>query len=144
VGHVRALARVLDTAVRVPGTNIRFGADSLVGLIPGVGDMASAVISGYIVLVAARVGTPAPVVARMLLNVGLDTLVGAIPVLGDLFDVAYKSNQKNVALLEQHLGNNPATRRTGRSLVTAIVIAAIAVLVLLGVGVVALIRALFN
>src|SRR5215212_3013184 len=90
VGHVRALARVLDSAVRIPGTNIRFGADSLIGLVPGLGDMAGAVLSGYIVLVATRLGAPTPVVARMLLNIGLDTLAGSIPVLGDLFDVAWK------------------------------------------------------
>ena len=96
VGRARALARLLDSAVTVPGTNIRVGADSLIGLIPGLGDVAGAVLSGYIVLVATRLGAPASVVARMLLNIGIDTLVGSVPVLGDLFDVAWKSNQMNV------------------------------------------------
>ena len=142
--RVRTLARLLDSAVTIPGTKIRFGADSLVGLIPGLGDIAGAVLSGYIVLVASQLGAPASVVTRMLLNIGLDTVVGSVPVLGDLFDVAWKSNQKNVALLEYHLGTPAETRRTSRWLITGLVVAAIAVLVLTGVGVVALIRMLLR
>jgi hypothetical protein len=144
VGRARALARLLDSAVTVPGTNIRFGADSLIGLIPGLGDIAGAVLSGYIVLVATRLGAPASVVARMLLNIGVDTVVGSVPVLGDLFDVAWKSNQMNVALLERHLGAPIATRRTSRWLVTGVVVVAISLFVLAGVGVIALIRALLR
>jgi hypothetical protein len=142
--RVRALARLLDTAVTVPGTKIRFGADSLVGLIPGIGDVAGAVLSGYIVLVATRLGASAPVVARMLLNIGVDTLVGSVPVLGDLFDVAWKSNQRNVALLENYLGAAVETRRKSSWIVTVVVVSAIAVLALMGVGVVALIRMLIR
>jgi hypothetical protein len=144
VGRARALARLLDSAVTVPGTNIRVGADSLIGLIPGLGDIAGAVLSGYIVLVATRLGAPASVVARMLLNIGVDTVVGSVPVLGDLFDVAWKSNQMNVALLERHLGAPIATRRTSRWLVTGVVVVAISLFVLAGVGVIALIRALLR
>jgi hypothetical protein len=144
VGRARALARLLDSAVTVPGTNIRFGADSLIGLIPGLGDIAGAVLSGYIVLVATRLGAPASVVARMLLNIGVDTVVGSVPVLGDLFDVAWKSNQMNVALLERHLGAPIATRRTSRWLVTGVIVVAISLFVLAGVGVIALIRALLR
>ena len=142
--RVRAVARVLDSAVKIPGTNIRFGADSLVGLIPGLGDVAGALLSGYIVLVATRLGASAPVVARMLLNIALDTIVGSVPVLGDMFDVAWKSNQKNVALLERHLGQPVETQRASRWIVTLIVLATIAVLVLMGVGIVALLRALLR
>jgi hypothetical protein len=144
VGRARALARLLDSAVTVPGTNIRVGADSLIGLIPGLGDIAGAVLSGYIVLVATRLGAPASVVARMLLNIGVDTVVGSVPVLGDLFDVAWKSNQMNVALLERHLGAPIATRRTSRWLVTGVIVVAIGLFVLAGVGVIALIRALLR
>jgi hypothetical protein len=144
VGRARALARLLDSAVTVPGTNIRFGADSLIGLIPGLGDIAGAVLSGYIVLVATRLGAPASVVARMLLNIGVDTVVGSVPVLGDLFDVAWKSNQMNVALLERQLSAPIATRRTSRWLVTGVIVVAISLFVLAGVGVIALIRALLR
>ena len=144
VERVRALARLLDSAVTIPGTRIRFGADSIVGLIPGIGDVAGAVLSGYIVLVATRLGAPASVVTRMLLNIGTDTLVGSIPVLGDLFDVAWKSNQKNVALLEEHLGASVETRRKSSWIVTGVVVTAIVLLALVGVGVVALIRMLLR
>ena len=144
VRRARTLARLLDSAVRVPGTGIRFGADSVIGLIPGLGDVAGAVVSGYIVLVAARLGAPASVVARMLLNIGVDTVVGSVPVLGDLFDVAWKSNQMNVALLERHLGEPVATRRASRWLVTGVVVAALTLFVLAGVGMIALIRALLR
>lgn len=142
--RVRTLARLLDSAVTIPGTKIRFGADSLIGLIPGVGDVAGAVLSGYIVLVATQLGAPASVVTRMLMNIGLDTVVGSVPVLGDLFDVAWKSNQKNVALLENHLGRGVETRRASRWLIAGIVVAAVALLVLVGVGVIALIRMLIR
>jgi hypothetical protein len=142
--RVRALARLLDSAVRIPGTNIRLGADSVVGLIPGLGDMAGAVLSGYIVLVATRLGVPVAVVTRMLVNIGIDTLAGSVPLVGDLFDVGWKANMRNVALLERHVGNAAATGRSSRWLVSALVIAAIAVLALVGVGIVATIRALFR
>ena len=142
--RVRALARLLDSAVRIPGTNIRFGADSIIGLIPGLGDMAGTVLSGYIVLVATRLGVPPSVVTRMLLNIGVDTLAGSVPLVGDLFDVGWKANQKNVALIERHVGNEVPTRRSSTWMVTAVVIAAIALLVLVGVGIVATIRALFH
>src|SRR5438046_2681126 len=98
--RTRALARALDTAIGVPGTNVRLGLDAILGLIPGAGDVVTGALSGYIVLVAVRGGAPRPVVWRMLGNIGIDTLVGSVPVFGDLFDVAYKSNIKNVELLE--------------------------------------------
>ena len=142
--RVRTLARVLDSAVKIPGTNIRFGVDPLVGLIPGLGDIAGALLSGYIVLVATRLGASAPVVARMLLNIAIDTILGSVPVLGDMFDVAWKSNQKNVALLERHVGQPVETRRASRWIITLVVLAAIVVLVLAGVGIVALLRALLR
>src|SRR5665647_1729798 len=77
--RARALARMLDSAVRVPGTNITFGLDPVLGLVPGLGDLASAILSGYIVVTAARLGAPKSVLAKMLLNLGTDTLVGSVP-----------------------------------------------------------------
>ena len=112
--RVRALARLLDSAVRVPGTNIRFGLDSLIGLVPGVGDLAGAALSGYIVLAAARLGLPPAVLTRMLLNLGLDTLVGTVPLLGDLFDVGFRANVRNAALIDRHLAEPVAVRKSSR------------------------------
>jgi hypothetical protein len=94
------VSRLLDNAFVIPGTRYRFGLDALIGLVPGLGDAVSAVFSAYIILQAARLGAPKSVVTRMISNVALDTLVGWIPILGDIFDVAWKSNLRNMALLE--------------------------------------------
>lgn len=108
---MRSLARLLDSAVGVPGTGVRIGLDPVLGIIPGLGDVAGAALSGYMVLVARQQGAPAAVIMRMLANVAVDTAVGAIPVLGDLFDVAWKSNTRNLALLEGVAGAPVATKR---------------------------------
>lgn len=110
--RLRTVSRLLDSAFAIPGTRYRFGLDALIGLVPGLGDAVSAVFSGYIVLQASRLGAPRSVVTRMIANVALDTLVGWVPVLGDLFDVAWKSNLRNMALLESHL-QQPAAARAG-------------------------------
>src|SRR5215208_4813193 len=101
LARARTLARLLDSAAKVPGTGIRFGADAILGLVPGLGDVAGAVLSGYLVLLAQRLGAPRAVVLRMLGNVAVDTLGGTVPLIGDLFDVAFKSNSRNLALLER-------------------------------------------
>ena len=131
--RVRSLARVLDSAIRIPGTNIRFGLDSVVGLIPGVGDLTGAALSGYIVLTAARMGVPSAVLGRMLLNLGLDTLVGTVPLLGDLFDVGFRANTRNAALLDRYLERPLEARRSSRLAIWA-VLGGVAVLALVGVG----------
>jgi hypothetical protein len=110
--RLRTLSRLLDSAFVIPGTRYRFGLDALIGLVPGLGDAVSAVFSVYIILQASRLGAPKSVVTRMIANVAVDTVVGWIPVLGDLFDVAWKSNLKNMALLESHL-RQPAAARAG-------------------------------
>ena len=135
VRTARALARVLDSAVGIPGTPFRIGLDAILGLIPGGGDVASAALSGYIVLAAAKRGVPRTVIARMLLNVLVDTAVGSVPILGDIFDVAFKSNQRNVALLERHDRQPGVVRRQSKGVVAAVIVAV--VLIALGVGVAA-------
>ena len=112
LGHLRGLSRLLDNAFVIPGTRYRFGIDAVIGLVPGLGDAASAVFSSYLILQASRLGAPRSVVSRMIANVAIDTVVGWVPLLGDLFDVAWKSNVKNMALLEQHL-SRPAAAKTG-------------------------------
>ena len=123
--RVRALSRVLDTAIHIPGTSLRFGLDAVIGLVPGVGDVVGAGMSGFIILTAARLGAPTPVLLRMLLNVGIDTIVGAVPLLGDIFDAAWRANTRNTALLERHLAAPAATRRASRAVVAAVVVALI-------------------
>ena len=125
---------MLDSAVRIPGTQIRVGADSVFGLIPVVGDIAGAALSGYIVLASARLGAPAPTIVRMLLNIGLDTVVGSVPILGDMFDVGWRANMRNVELLDGHLGGPSESKRANRWVVLAVLVA----LVLLATGAVVL------
>jgi hypothetical protein len=115
--RLKTLSRVLDSAVAIPGTRYRFGLDAIVGLVPGIGDAIGAVFALYIVFQAARMGVPKATLARMIGNVGLDTLVGEIPLLGDLFDLGFKANLKNLALIEQHVDQPLAARtQSGRLL----------------------------
>jgi hypothetical protein len=99
---LRHVARLLDSAVPVPGTSFRFGLDPILGLVPGLGDIVSPLFTLGIIWQARDLGIPRVVVMRMVINVAADTLVGLVPVVGDLFDFAWKSNNRNLALLEQH------------------------------------------
>ncbi len=107
VARIDALATLLDTAFLIPGTNIRFGLDALIGLVPGVGDAITTLISLYIVREARALGAPRLLVARMLANVAIDGVVGAVPLLGDAFDVVWRANRRNMALLQKHLAGKP-------------------------------------
>jgi hypothetical protein len=95
------LASLLDDLFRVPGTAIRFGLDPLIGLVPGIGDLITSAASFLIILSAWQRQLPRVTVARMVANVAIDTAVGAIPFIGDAFDVAWKSNRKNLSLLQR-------------------------------------------
>jgi len=108
--RLERLARALDAAVAIPGTNVRFGADSVLGLIPGAGDLIGLALSGYLILAARRLGASPDLLARMAGNVAVDTVVGAIPLLGDIFDVVFKANLRNMALLRGHLSDIRARR----------------------------------
>lgn len=103
VARLELLARAMDSAIVIPGTDIRFGLDAVVGLVPGVGDAISAAVSSYLIWEAKKLGAPKWLIARMVGNTLLDATVGAIPVLGDAFDVAFRANVKNMALLRRHL-----------------------------------------
>ena len=122
LARARTLARLLDSAVKVPGTGVRFGADAVLGLVPGLGDVAGAALAGYLVLLAQRLGAPRAVVLRMLANVAVDTAAGSVPLVGDLFDVAYKSNMRNLALLERAIERPTDTKRTSRLVVAAVIL----------------------
>jgi hypothetical protein len=130
LAHARTITRLLDSVARVPGTSFRFGLDPIVGIIPGLGDVAGAALSGYVVLLASRMGAPTSVLVRMLGNVALDTAVGTVPLLGDLFDAGFKSNTRNLALLERHLAVPAATHRASRLVVWLTLLA----LLLLAIG----------
>lgn len=106
-----ALATLTDSAFRIPGLNIRFGLDSIIGLIPGLGDIITTLMSLYVLAAGVRYGVPRATMARMGLNVAVDAIVGAIPLVGDLFDVFWKANEKNVALIRRHV-NAPLHDKT--------------------------------
>ena len=103
VNKLRRISRLLDNAIPIPGTKFRFGLDPILGLLPGGGDTVTGGISAYIVVEAARMGLPREVLYKMVGNILLDSFAGTIPVLGDIFDVGWKSNVKNIELLEKHL-----------------------------------------
>jgi len=133
--RVRVLAKLLDDSIGIPGTRWKIGFDPIVGLIPGIGDLIGAILSGYIILEAARADVPAVTLVRMLANVGIDTVLGAVPAIGDLFDAAWKSNSMNVALLERHLsGDRAAVARDKRNSLGLIAMAVIVLIVILGAG----------
>jgi hypothetical protein len=113
--RLNRLAWLLDSSIRVPGTDFRIGLDALLGLLPGGGDVAGVLLSGYIVLEAARMGAPGKTLFLMVLNVAVEAFVGVLPLVGDLFDAAWKANQRNVSLLNAWLdvsGAPPVLSRT--------------------------------
>jgi hypothetical protein len=103
IARIDALATLLDTAFIIPGTQVRFGLDALIGLVPGIGDAITTVMALFIVSEARALGAPPLLIARMVANVALDGLVGAVPLVGDAFDVAFRANRRNMALLRAHL-----------------------------------------
>ncbi|MFN2572031.1 MAG: DUF4112 domain-containing protein [Gemmatimonadales bacterium] len=117
VAAVSKFAYWLDAGIHVPGTNLRFGLDPLLGLIPGWGDAAGALLAGWIIVEAVRLGASRATLLRIAGNVALDATIGAIPLLGDVFDFAWKANLRNVALLERHLAAPGRAARADRSVV---------------------------
>ena len=117
VERLRRLGELLDNSIPVPGTGFRFGIDTIIGLVPGVGDLIGGALSAYIILESARLGVPRTLLARMGYNVLVDVAVGTIPVLGDLFDAGYKANLRNLALLRGHVEQPTTARLAGRRFV---------------------------
>ena len=105
-------ANILDKAFRIPGTNIRFGLDPIVGLVPVLGDLASPVFAAMLVVEGARLKIPKIVLMRMVVNALIDAVIGAIPFAGAVGDIFFRANTKNLALLERHAvpGGRPAER----------------------------------
>jgi hypothetical protein len=107
----------------VPGTSIRFGLDGIIGLVPGLGDIIGGLATTLIVVAAWVRGVPYVTLARMVVNIGIEVLLGTIPLLGDAFDIAWKANRRNYALIIRHL--EQSRRQTWRDWVFLMVIAAI-------------------
>jgi len=132
---LRRVARMLDSALPVPGTSFRFGLDPILGLVPGLGDLVSPLFALGTLWHARDLGVPRVVQLRMIFNVAIDTLTGFVPLIGDLFDFAWKANNMNLALLERHAYEEHAPSRADWAFVALcvallVVIAAVPVLLL--------------
>lgn len=101
------LAALLDARWHIPGTGIGFGLDALIGLIPGIGDAITALISLYLIGEAKTAGASSKTIGKMLMNVGVEFVVGLVPVVGDLFDIGWRANQRNMALLRDEIAPPP-------------------------------------
>jgi uncharacterized protein DUF4112 len=126
--RIAFMARMLDDLVTIPGTRQRLGVDSVVGLIPGVGDLASAAVGAWIIVEASRFRLPGVVLARMVINTVIDFLIGAIPLLGDLFDVVFKSNSRNLALFRRHATDPGASTTEHRAFLVGLVLVLVGLL----------------
>jgi hypothetical protein len=128
------LAQLMDGIFHIPGLGIRFGLDAIIGLFPGLGDTITSVVSLYILRVASQYGIPRVTLVRMAANIVIDTLLGSVPVVGDLFDVYWKANLKNVALLQNHLDASPRQQRQATRGDTWFLVALAAIVLLFVVG----------
>ncbi|MBF9234390.1 DUF4112 domain-containing protein [Microvirga alba] len=102
IARVTLVATLLDNAFYIPGLKRRVGLDAVIGLAPGVGDLIAAALGGYIIWEARRLGLPRRKIARMMANLAFDTAIGAIPVAGDAFDIFFKSNMRNLRIIQEH------------------------------------------
>jgi Domain of unknown function (DUF4112) len=135
LASLRKWAVILDSLFRVPGTSIRFGLDAIVGLVPGIGDLASPAYTALILIEGLRLRVPAVVQARMVLNAGLDMLIGLVPLLGDIADIAWKANLRNLALLERH-AHPGAQPSTGDYVFVSVCLAAVAIIAIVPLAII--------
>ncbi|MEZ2240681.1 DUF4112 domain-containing protein [Microcoleus sp.] len=103
LNRIRKFSRLMDTAIGIPGTKFRIGLDPIIGLVPGAGDLVDTAFSAYLIYLATRFKLPPKTFGKMIYNISLEAVIGSIPLIGDIFDAFYKSNIRNLALLEEHL-----------------------------------------
>ncbi|MBE9120641.1 MULTISPECIES: DUF4112 domain-containing protein [Microcoleaceae] len=103
LNRIRKLSRLMDTAIGIPGTKFRIGLDPLIGLVPGAGDLVDTAFSAYLIYLATQFKIPPKTLGKMIYNISLEAVVGSVPLIGDIFDAFYKSNMRNLALLEAHI-----------------------------------------
>src|SRR5204862_8116820 len=123
------LALIMDEIIRVPGTNFRFGLDPLIGLIPGIGDTSSALVSAFALIQALRLGVPKILLARMAGNILVNEVIGIIPVVGDAFSFWFKSNARNYELIKNHRLSSSAPRKGDWLFVISVLFVLVAVVV---------------
>lgn len=135
--RIEDLVHLLDSSMRIPGTERRFGWDAVLGVVPGIGDASGLVLSGAVIVQAIGLGARGWTLAHMLVRALFDALVGTVPVLGTVFDFAYKANERNLRLLDRHLADPEAARVSSRSTVLlsgAVVVGIVTTTVALLVG----------
>lgn len=145
LAEVEAIAWVLDNSIPVPGTGgRRFGIDAIIGLVPFAGDLVSAAIGLYVVWRGSRLGLPRIVVARMLANSAVDLVIGGIPLIGDAFDLWFKANTRNLALMRRHLEDPGTSTRDDWLVVAGLLVAIVVIVALVGWLLVALVGAVIG
>lgn len=115
VARIEAVSRIMDSLFDIPGTKVRVGLDAVIGIVPVLGDLLSQIVSSYIIWEARQLGVSRFTMARMIGNSAIDTVIGIIPFAGDAFDIAFRANMKNLALLKAHLAKHGHVRRTAGS-----------------------------
>jgi len=130
VAHLRAIARFLDDSIPLPGTTYRVGVEPIIGLVPGLGDFFGVSTSAYIILRAADLGVSTSTLVRMIINLAIDGTLGSVPIFGDLFDVVWKANMRNIALLEAEIVKN-APLKSSKVFVAGAAVALILVMTLI-------------
>ncbi|NJK65156.1 MAG: DUF4112 domain-containing protein [Microcoleus sp. CSU_2_2] len=103
LNRIRKFSRLMDSAFGIPGTKFRIGLDPIIGLVPGAGDLVDTAFSAYLIYLATRFNIPRETLGKMIYNISLEAVIGSVPLVGDIFDAFYKSNMRNLALLEEHL-----------------------------------------
>lgn len=126
--EVKRLSDLLDSKFQLPN-GWKFGWDGLIGLIPGVGDVVTNLLSFYILYQGARLGCPPTIILRMALNILIDNVFDAIPLIGNIFDFMWKANNRNVALIEAYLNSPQRTTRTSRAIVIGTLLFAVLVVI---------------
>ena len=144
LAEVEAIAWLLDNSIPVPGTGRRFGVDAIIGLVPVVGDVVSAGMGLFVVWRASRMGLPRIVVTRMLVVSALDFVIGSIPIAGDAFDLWFKANTRNLALLRRHLERPETSTRDDWMVVTGLLGVIIAIVAIIGWLLVSLVSAVIG
>jgi hypothetical protein len=103
LNRIRKFSRLMDSAIGIPGTKFRIGLDPIIGLVPGAGDLVDTAFSAYLIYLATRFNIPPKTLGKMIYNISLEAVIGSVPLVGDIFDAFYKSNMRNLALLEAHI-----------------------------------------
>ena len=105
--RLRRIAKLMDSQIRVPVIGLRIGADAILGLVPGFGDILTGAIGAYLIYEAQRLGVPRSAVLHMVANIAFDTAIGAIPLFGDIWDFFFRANDRNMQILARHIGGLP-------------------------------------